>query len=568
MTRHPANLEQLLSEGLTHHRQGRLVEAEQCYLQVLAHQPAQPTALHMLGMVAHQSGRSDSALPLVVQAAKLQPDAGTYYNLGMILRSLGQLPAALESFKEAARRKPDYADAFSGQATLWVDLGFPKRALAAYDRAIALDPDQPELHSGRLLTLQYVPDVTPTALAEEHNRFAVRFEQPLAALRLTQTSRGDVPRRLRVGFVSGDLRQHPVGLLAKDVLTRLAGPDFELHFFPTDPQRRIDSVTTSLQAVGRWTPIDQLDDAAAARLIHATGIDILVDLAGHTGHNRLGVFAYKPAPLQVSWLGYTATTGLTSIDWLLSDAISSPHNERAHYSERIWHLPSRLCFSPPDQGEPLVPPPMTTGAPPTFGCFNNLAKVTEPVIDLWAQLLSRVPAARLLLKGRQLEHALVKKDITARFSRAGVAPERLLLDGFARRSDSYYPAFSRVDVCLDPFPFTGGTTTLDSLWMGVPVVTLHGDRMGARQGAAMLSHLGLDHWVAKDPEDYVRIASNAIAEPVMLAELRQGIRERMLTSVIGNTDQFAAALASSLLELWQRRSLEGGHKRRQANHQP
>lgn len=551
MTRQVANVEHLLTEGLTHHRQGRLAEAEQCYRRVLAGQPAQPTALHMLGMVAHQSGRSDTALPLVVQAAKLQPDAGTYYNLGMILRTLGQLPAALESFQEAARRQPDYADAFAGQATLWVDLGFPDRALAAYDRAIALDPHQPELHSGRLLTLQYLPEVTPTALVEEHKRFAVQFEQPLATARFTHAPQAALTRPLRVGFVSGDLRQHPVGLLAKDVLTRLAGSDFELHFFSTDPQRRADHVSAALQAVGSWTPIDELDDASAARLIHASGIDILVDLAGHTAHNRLGVFAYKPAPLQVSWLGYTATTGLTSIDWLLSDAISSPYEDRAHYSEHICHLPSRLCFSPPNQPEPLAPPPMTTGAPPTFGCFNNLAKISAPVVDLWAQLLTLVPTARLLLKGRQLDHVMVKKDIIARFSRAGVAPERLLLEGFTRRSEGYCAAFNRVDVSLDPFPFTGGTTTLDSLWMGVPLVTLQGDRMGARQGAAILSLLGLDQWVAKDPEDYVRIASNAIVEPVTLAHFRKDIRERILRSEVGNADRFAAALARALLKLRQ-----------------
>lgn len=541
----------LLATAQAHHRAGRLGEAEAGYRRILAAEPGHPDALHLLGLLAHQLGRHEAALPLIVEAIRTRPEGGMFHNLGLVLRALGQLQAAMESFDKAIAALPGFADAHTGRAATLLDLGFAAEAASSYREAMRLAPELPDIHSGWLLAMQYLPDCTPARLRHEHARYAERFEAPLRGKRFRHPPPQPLSRPLRLGFVSGDLRTHPVGLLAQGVLARLPREKFELHLYSSHPPRSGDRVAEALRALGRWTPIEALSDEAAARRIHADGIDILVDLSGHTGHNRLPLFALKPAPVQVSWLGYTATTGLESIDWLVCDDVSAPDADAIHFSEKLWRIPgSRLCFTPPDADRPVAAPPLSREGRPTFGCFNNIAKLNDRVIALWARLLAAVPESRLFMKGRQFDQPMSRDALLEKFARAGVARDRIAVEGFTPRDGDYLSAYDRVDVALDPFPFTGGATTLDALWMGVPVVTLRGDSLVSRQGESVLRAMGADEWIARDHDDYLRIARTLVVDPARLAATRAGLRARLAASPVGDVGRYAQALAEAFEGMW------------------
>lgn len=543
----------LMRSAQANHRAGHLAKAEAGYRQVLASDPVHPHALHMLGLLEYQLGRHHAALPLIVEAIRNQPEGGMYYNLGLVLRALGQLQAALESFDKAIEELPCLADAHAGRAVTLLDIGFPDKAVESYREAIRLGPDLPDFHSGYLLAAQYLNGYSPAELRRDHARYAGRFEAPLLAKRFRHPPARPLSRPLKLGFVSGDLRTHPVGLLLHGVLARLPRGKFELHLYSSHSPSAGDRITEALRMLGRWTSIEALPDEAAARRIHADGIDILVDLSGHTGHNRLPVFAFKPAPIQVSWLGYTATTGLSSIDWLICDEVSVPDVEAETCSERLWRIPgSRLCFTPPEVEVPVTDPPLLREGRPTFGCFNNLAKLNDTVIALWARLLAESSGARLYMKSRQFQHSMSRDALFARFERWGVARERIEVEAFTPRDDGYLSAYGRVDIALDPFPFTGGATTLDALWMGVPVVTLSGHSMVSRQGESVLRAIGVEEWIARDGDDYLHIARSLAADPARLAAIRQSLRARLIGSIVGDVAQYARALEEAFEGMWAR----------------
>lgn len=532
-------------ETATHlHRAGRLAEAEAAWRQVLARRPGDPQALGMLGTLAWQTGRTAEGCQLMVQSLRQRPDAGLFYNLGLALRDLGHPVAALDSFGEAVALRPGFADAHAGRGLVLLDMGFAADAEQAYAQAESLSPKDPEIASGRLLAMQYL-DLAPTALTEAHRAAASRlFGTAGAWMPARDRGQGDP---LRVGFVSGDLRRHPVGLLLEGVAAHFPAHQLVPVFFPTHAYQVQDPVAATLRATGEWIPLEGLDDDDAATRVRAAGIDVLIDLSGHTGHHRLGVFARRAAPVQATWLGYTATTGLAAMDAILCDRAALPDADRGQYAETPWPLPARLCFTPPaDAPEPA---PSPAAAALTFGCFNNVAKVGPRVVQSWSALLNRVPDSRLLFKGRQLAHAKVRSALEAAFASHGVAPERLVFDGFSPRGPEYWASYGPVDVALDPFPFNGGTTTLDTLWMGVPVVSMRGDRMAARQGESILGALGLNDWLAEDTEDYIRIAAALAADPEARARFRVEARTRLRSHPMADPAHYAAGWAKSIRAL-------------------
>ena len=366
---------------------------------------------------------------------------------------------------------------------------------------------------------------------------------------------------LRIGLVSGDFRTHPVGFFLEGILANLNPARVELVAYSMSPQE--DELTARLRpCFVAWNIIVGLSDEVAARKIHDDGIHILIDLTGHTASNRLPMFALKPAPVQVSWLGYFATTGLPAIDYLLADPVSVPETHRDHFTETVWYLPeTRLCFTPPANrtGLELTPLPAVQNGYITFGCFQNLTKVNDAVLAAWGRIFFALPEARLRLQNSQMNCSTAREYLQQRLAQVGIMPKRVIMEGSVPR-EIYLAAYANVDIILDTFPYPGGTTTCEALWMGVPTLTLAGGTLLARQGASMLTCAGLEDWIASDEGDYVTRTLFHASDIHRLAQLRSGLRQKVLASPLFNARRFALHLEDALQNMWQQKISESEHK--------
>jgi predicted O-linked N-acetylglucosamine transferase (SPINDLY family) len=391
--------------------------------------------------------------------------------------------------------------------------------------------------------------VPPGEVFAWHKKFGERFETPLMAAWKPHANTPDPDRPLRIGFVSGDFRRHPVGYFLEDVLASL--PKTSLQLVAYANQVREDEVTDRLRPhFDFWRNIRSLNDDEAAAQIRADGIDILVDLSGHTKANRLLVFARKPAPVQVTYLGYFTSTGLKSIDYFLVDRWQAPEGEQLYYSETPFRQPGHhLCFTPPRLDIPVGPLPALRNGHVTFGNFNILAKMNDAVVASWSEILKAVPGSRLFLKSEQLDGDDVAASVHARFAAHGISADRLELEGKSP-FDEYLASYQRVDIALDPFPYNGGTVTVQALWMGVPVLTLRGDCHVGRNGTSILSALDMPEWVAQDGADYIERATQLAGGLTALAALRETLRPRLLASSLCDAPRFARDLEAAFREMW------------------
>lgn len=351
-------------------------------------------------------------------------------------------------------------------------------------------------------------------------------------------------------MVSGDLNNHPVGYFLENLLAHLDRSRVEIIAYPTSTEA--DELTARIKPFfSAWKPLFALNDSAAANLIHADGIHVLLDLSGHTGHNRLPVFAWKPAPVQASWLGYWASTGVAEMDYMLADPYVAPQGEENKFVESLWRLPENyLCFSEPAHNIAVAPLPALTSGCITFGCFNKVDKMNDAVVALWAQLIKAVPGSRLFLKTPQLNDSALCNTTRQRFYEHGIEPERLVLEGGSPRA-KLLETYNRVDIALDPFPYTGGATSAESLWMGVPVITHKGEDFLSRIGESICSNAGLADWIAADDEDYVTKAVLHASDLRRLATLRAGLRQQVLASPLFDAPRFARNFEAALWGMWQ-----------------
>ena len=540
-----------IQAALEHHQAGRLPQAEAIYRQILRVTPNHLEALHLLGMIAHQTGRNEIAVELIGKALSIKPDhAEAHNNLGNTLKDQGKLDAAVDSYHKALSIKPDFAEVHYNLGNTLKDQGKLDAAVESHHKALSIKPDCAKAHDNYLMTAQYGPDYSPAELLADHLDFAERFEAPLRANWPSHDNVRDLQRRLRIGFVSGDLRAHSVGYFLESVLAHLDRKALDIFLYPTDSQ--VDALTHRLQDMGfAWESLVGLSDDRAAHRVRGDAIDILVDLSGHTGGNRLGLFARKPAPVQVTWLGYFATTGLRAMDYILCDRYVAPANESDHFVEKPWYLPNtRLCFTPPQDEIAAGALPALTNGRVTFGCFNYLTKMNDAVVALWAQVLHAVPGSRLFLKANYLNDRFMQRATWARFADRGIAADRLNLEGASSRAD-YLATYNRIDIALDPFPFTGGTTSVEGLWMGVPMITKRGDRFIAHQGESILHNVGLPDWIAADNEAYVNVAAARATDLSGLATLRAKLRSRLLASPLCDAPLFARNLEVAFRGMWQ-----------------
>ncbi len=470
------------------------------------------------------------------------------------LHQANRLEEAITVYRRTLLLKPDYADAHNNLGLALQDHGDLDAAIECYRKALALNPDHGQAHSNLLLLMSFHTGCTPGDYLAEAKRYGEKVlahARPYTSWRIPVAGQG---ARLRLGLVSGDLRAHPVACFLESYLMHYDPAQVELVAYSTSTHE--DPVTARLKPhFAAWNVIAGLSDEAAARKMHGDGIHILLDLAGHTAHNRLPLFAWKPAPVQASWLGYFASTGVPGMDYLLADPVSIPASLREFFTETVWYLPeTRLCFTPlADTARlPVAALPAERNGYATFGSFQRLPKLNDDVLALWGRVFREIPNARLRIQNKQMSCASTREHLLQRLSASGIAPERVTIIGLAPR-DVYLAAYAEVDIMLDTFPYTGGTTTCEALWMGVPTLTLAGETLLGRQGASMLGCAGLPDWIADSYDDYVARALQHASDIQALAQLRAGLRQQVLASPLFDAPRFARNLTDALQKIWAQR---------------
>jgi len=565
----------------------RYPEAADALRRAIALRPDYPEALSNLGLVLHQTREFREAIASFERAITLKPgmpgfhlNLGTTYlyldlheeaaaafraaiklnarypaahsNLGMALLRLGQPKAAEEEMRAALALKPDSAEAHRGLGMALREQGQMAGALECYERAIALDPDNIESRQQLLFVENYLGRGTPAQAVAEARALAAKLPTGSGA---PHTNARDPERRLKVGFVSGDFRRHPVTQFMGHLLPHFDRQATEVTLFAN--QDSDDQVTTQLRKDSDdWQSTWRLGDEEAEAMIREHGIDILIDLSGHTSYNRLPLFARRPAPVQAAWLGYSGTTGLAAIDYIIADDSVVPPGDEANFAEAPMRLPDAyLCYAPPvfsGMTATVSPPPSRTNGYVTFGSYNKLDKISDAAVACWSQVLLAVPGSKLLLKGATFDRDEVRRATEGRFAAQGISADRLVLKPQNPSYVLHFQSYGEIDICLDPFPYNGTTTSCDAFWMGVPMVTLVGDRFISRVGASLLRTVGLGDLVATDVESYVAIAAGLAADPARLAAIRSTLRDDLVRSPLGDAPRFVRNFEAALREMWRR----------------
>ncbi len=539
--------------GIALAAQGKLSAAVDSYRQAIALKPDLASAYNGLGSVLKAQGKLQAAVDSYVQAIALNPQfAEAYNNAGNALQSLGRLEEAVTYYRQAVAIKPNYTDVYSNLGNALQGLGQYKDAIASYRRALELEPNSIVPRSNLLFSLSFYPQCSPEQYVEEARRYGQVLLTQATPYNQWQVSDGQ--QRLRVGIVSGDLKTHPVGYFLESMLRHLNPARIELVAYTTQPLE--DELTQRIKPrFARWQSLVGMSDSAAAQRIHQDQLHVLIDLAGHTAHNRLPVFAWQPAPVQVSWLGFFASTGVIGMDYIIADPLSVPIQNRAHFTEAVWYLPeTRLCFTPPapDLAQELTSLPALNNGYITFGCFQKLVKINDEVLTLWGRIFQALPHARLRLQSKQMNCALAREQLLQRLSSFGIARQQVWIAGEVPR-EAYLAAYGEVDIILDTFPFNGGTTTCEALWMGVPTLTLAGDTLLSRQGLSLLTGVGLHDWIALTKDDYVNKALSHAQDLASLTQLRMRLRTMMLNSVLVDAPRFAHHFEQALFGMWQQK---------------
>ncbi|OGI43131.1 MAG: hypothetical protein A2150_01965 [Candidatus Muproteobacteria bacterium RBG_16_64_11] len=545
---HPGDVEAHINLGLIKAGQGRWDEALACAREARRLGPSSFENWQTLGTICADAGRRREAIECYREALRIDSRApGLWNDLAVLHAARMEIGQGLECAREARRCDPHYAPAHHALADLHRRRGELDEAIVCHQAANRLDPENPAFSNGLLSCLNYHPAWTPQAIYEEHRRWGETHGRTRAGLPPAPNNR-EPERRLKVGYVSADFRQHSVAFFIEPVLAQHDRTRFEIYCYAQVAAP--DAVTERLkQLAAHWRSIVGLGDREAAELIRADEIDILVDLGGHTAGNRLGVFARRPAPVQATYIGYPNTTGLPAMDYRIANPLTAPPEIDRYYTETVVRLPYPHCIRLPTDCPPVNAPPSLDSGRVTFGCFNNLAKLTPPVIALWSEILCAVPGSRLLLKSQPFSDPGTRALFLDRFAAHGIGPERLVLHGADSFRD-YLSSFNVIDIALDPFPYNGGTTTYHTLWMGVPVVALEGQNYVSRMGHAVLATLGLEDLAAKTPADYVAIAAGLAADPGRLQTLRASLRERMAASPLMDEKRYTAGLEKLYRDIW------------------
>jgi protein O-GlcNAc transferase len=588
-----ARIYDAFSKALELHRIGHLEQAEKTYLSILEEHPDFVPALINVGALLRTRGKPQEAVQFYERAlAQIPQDASVYSNLGHALTNLGRYPEALESlqraieinprmdttydnlafllnklnrFQEAAdagekavRLNPANANAWNNLASSYQRQARIEEAIGAYRKAAEINPGLAMAHSNVLFCMLFSPRYSPEQIAEAHRVWARQRASHLVIRAHPASPRDPNKKPLRVGFLSPDLRVHPVGSFLAPVFRSRNIEEWQAICYSDVlvPDRMTEWFRSAADA---WRNIAGLSNEEVARLVASDEIDILFDMAGHTGDNRLLLFARKVAPVQVTWMGYLHTSGLSTMDYLIADATCIPEGEEHFYAEKILRMPDGLfCYDPPEFAPLVNPLPAIERGYVTFGSMNQLAKVRPEVIRLWSRLLSALPTSRIVFRARALNDKAGRDRLALQFAACGISEHRI--DMLPHTSlPEYFETYHEVDIHLDPFPYAGGTTTCDALWMGVPTVTLAGDRFCTRHSASHLRNAGLGELVAGNVNGYLGIAMGLASDLDRLGEMRAGMREKIARSPLLDAERFGENFTGCLRTMWGRKtSLEIG----------
>jgi predicted O-linked N-acetylglucosamine transferase (SPINDLY family) len=546
--------------GSLRQQQGRHGDAEHCFRQALAIDPNHPEAVFNLGNLLMTLGRSAEALPYYQKSEELLPGRPMpASNLGVALTDVGRHTQAIEAIRRSLLIQPDYYFARNNLAMFLALTGKVAESIPEYRRAIREAGDYPNAEMGLMLALNSLGELTPEQVFAEHRAWGLRASALLAAERLRPAPDKTFGRPIRVGFVSGDFRDHAVATFLEPLLAKLDRTRFFVAGYAD--VRAPDAVTARLQAhCDLWRPMFGAPDAAWASQVLADRIDILVDLGGHTAGARLRAFARRPAPVQVSWLGYPNTTGLPEMDWRITDAIADPIGESdALHTERLIRLPTGAwCFHPHAETPAIAPLDPEVSRPIVFGCFNVPRKFDDTQLRNWAGVLAAVPGSRLLLKAEPFGDPGVKASTLGRLAAAGIEPSRVDFANYLPTRAQHLGFYGQIDVCLDTSPYGGTTTTCEALYMGVPVVTLAGRTHASRVGQSLLTRVGHPEWVAHDGPEFIRIAAALASDRPARARLRTTLRAEMQASPLMDQASFARSMEKALVSMWQDYCGSGG----------
>ena len=537
-------------EAVALHRQGDLISAKELYREVLKDNANYLDALHMIGLIAYQENQLNDAIEILERTLISAPYfCPIYLNYGLTLYSINKIEDAIEIYKKALLINPFYAEVYHNLGLALTDLNRFEEAIVHYESAFKLKKNELNSLNNILFLMSYLPHFSFEIRMEKARQYGIQIAN-LSENKFDHSKIEKHTKKIKIGFVSGDFREHPVAYFLESLISSIDQSKFEIVAYTNNPSE--DDVTLGLKAkFSSFERIYHLSDLDAAQLIHSNQINILIDLSGHTSMNRLSMFALKPAPLQLSWLGYWATTGVQEIDYFLGDPYVTPIAEEHHFFEKIKRLPETyFCFTPPKIDVEVCPLPALANHHITFGCFNNLRKVNDEVMAVWAKILLSISGSCLLLKSKQLSDPIRVCRVIESFKSLGVSPERLYFEGLATRID-YLKSYNRIDIALDPFPYPGGTTSVEALWMGVPVLTKKGRSFIAHNGETIAHNSWQADWIAHDDNDYIAKAINFSSDLQALAKLRSGLRAQVLASPLFDSERFARNFEKAMLEIWE-----------------
>jgi len=578
----PSNLQ--LKDLLDHYKNKRYEHAEKLAISITREFPNHQFSWKILGAVFNQTGRISDGVTANQKAVRIDPkdaeaynnlavglqeinnfkDAETSYrkaiflnpdyaeahsNLGNILEKIGQLEEAEVMHRKAIILNPDYADAHNNLGVTLKELGLFEQAEASYTKAISLNRKYSRAYTNRNFCLNYSSAWSPLFIYQRHLEFEKQFGKLEVRTALNLVDNKLRSNKLRIGYVSADFRDHSVAYFFEPLLQHHNDKAVEIFCYYNN--KKIDDTTNRLiVASHHWRSIFDVSDADVINIIKNDKIDILVDLSGHTGKNRLLVFAQKPAPIQVTWLGYPNTTGLSAIDYRFTDIIADPIGEADNlHSETLLRLPNGFqCYKGSKTVFVDINLPQKRQGYITFGSFNNLLKVTPEVINVWSRILHKIPTSRLLLKSSQLNNKA--SHYLKLFNKEGISKDRIKLYGMLPNKNEHLELYNSIDIGLDPFPFNGATTTCEALWMGVPVITLLGDSHAGRVGASILTNVGLRDFIAQDIHSYIALAIEMADNTNYIQKIRRGLRKKMQKSPLCDASSFAKDIEKTYQDIW------------------
>jgi predicted O-linked N-acetylglucosamine transferase (SPINDLY family) len=513
--------------------------------------PADALTYSNLSASLQDINRYHEAQSYSLKAIELQPGlAIAYHNLGSVLNNTGRPSDAQAICLKAIELKPDFAEAYYNLGNAFNEIGAHSEAQLSYLRALELKPDSLQAYDNMLMGMNYNPDFNISYYKEWAGKYGDLINR--AVNRRFTNYNYNISKskdKLKVGFVSGDFRNHSVGLLLENMLSSIN--NVELYAYSSHNAE--DELTWRIKPYfKKWTAIYDKNDKESAEIIYNENINILIDLSGHTRFNRLPIFAYKPAPVQVSWFGYPASTGVKEIDYFIGDYYTATESEESHFNEKIYRFPgSYVCLAPPAEALQVEELPAIRNGFITFGCFNNLAKINDEVVSLWSEILLQIPAAKLFLKAKQIGDKNVCDILLKKFKDRGIAEaqKRIILEGASPRAE-LLASYNKIDIALDPFPYNGGVTSAESVYMGVPVLTLKGDRFVSRVGESIANNVGIPHFVAQNKEECIKKAKDLSSNIDELAGLRAELRNMSLKSTLFDGTRFAKDFEKAMFDMW------------------